>query len=848
MTSSIILSIILWLSLASLLGCGAVESGDSQVESQRQLDSSGASAYEAGLSLYGRLCTNCHGPVETSTKRSKENILVLSARIMGALTSEPAMSRISLSSDQVKFIATALVDSDENQEPDESLAHLKGIRQGLQHYENHCLSCHQNIDVTTIKGKSYSSIVAASQNIPAMNITKEIPLAHIKLITKALEASPEERDQANSLPPPPEKLSKGADSGGGGVELYDRQCAQCHNTLTVSTKQGKGVASISAAIAGIQAMKFLEYLTPEQIELIAGALKVDGPYRIAIQNAPYIKSQKLADFNYMAKKLSYMRGLKNDLVYHTVKDTYGGRCDNINLAWGSCDPESQGESKYFGQVNLGRFNPSNRSFSQSAQSAWNNWGNLFTRADIYNHATTKEKIIALHRVLIDYQLPTEEEVSRLETLYNEVSGDVESRLLHVARALTQSIRFTQTSPFTAPRDNLAIFAKCYQDLTLSYLLPDHPMVASVVDGSKDAITACLDILSTAMLNESGDTIEATRDAHAILRNFQSFHSSIFFEQTGRNIEIRDRQGVMSNIASHFSLSLFGNTPVTDIYTRPDQALLVKDDDGWIIGFKQGKKPEVLRNWALGGSFDEKSKLRNDGGGFLTELGYYNLYHATGSVELTTDGLIPNSDGGNNMKRRVGQGYFNDVLCRELPVVRSEDAELFVEGDADSQFRPNAECVRCHVSMDQLASGFRNISGKYFSSWRYYLTSHTPNQELRDYWPKDSDASFGDRPAWGRIYYRDYQGKIVDRTFTGLKELGEVSATLDDTYICHAKRYFHMFTGFDIDISDPGGKTFTEQEWNYRNEIIALGLKLKQTQSLRTLVEDILKSQPYKEAR
>lgn len=57
-----------------------------------------------------------------------------------------------------------------------------------------------------------------------------------------------------------------------GKTLYASHCAGCHGPMDSSTKAGRTVAQISAAIAGISRMNALDFLTPDQREAISAAL------------------------------------------------------------------------------------------------------------------------------------------------------------------------------------------------------------------------------------------------------------------------------------------------------------------------------------------------------------------------------------------------------------------------------------------------------------------------------------------------------------------------------------------------------------------------------------------------
>ena len=207
-----------------------------------------------------------------------------------------------------------------------------------------------------------------------------------------------------------------------------------------------------------------------------------------------------------------------------------------------------------------------------------------------------------------------------------------------------------------------------------------------------------------------------------------------------------------------------------------------------------------------------------------------------------------------MPRRYGRDFFRDVLCRELPVVRKEDAAPFISSISSISFRTTGDCVRCHVSMDRAAAGVRNLrfnnirgSGRTINT--PYLRDPTrPSDEGA--WPIWGDGTYDQKPPIGVLYYRDHAGQLVDRSFTSPAGLGRALQDLDDPYVCLAKRYYQYFTGFDVNISDLGDSDapdLSEGHRRHRLFVIGLGQRLKSHQNLTRLIEEILKSSQYRQS-
>lgn len=178
-----------------------------------------------------------------------------------------------------------------------------------------------------------------------------------------------------------------------------------------------------------------------------------------------------------------------------------------------------------------------------------------------------------------------------------------------------------------------------------------------------------------------------------------------------------------------------------------------------------------------------------------------------------------SDGGVFVHRRMSNIVFSDLLCLTLPTLRSEDVDAYMNKYKNSNlsFRQDRSCVRCHATLDPFAATARNI---------VFMISGT-NQFARDvgtllgtvhlfYYPKrmtvttsdqvvsDSDRLYFRRSPEGQLYFRDYQGELVNHQVTGLQEMGEALANLDDPYVCAAQRYYQFLTGVQIPVENRDG--------------------------------------------
>ncbi|MFZ4404155.1 MAG: hypothetical protein ACOYOK_08650 [Pseudobdellovibrionaceae bacterium] len=233
-----------------------------------------------------------------------------------------------------------------------------------------------------------------------------------------------------------------------------------------------------------------------------------------------------------------------------------------------------------------------------------------------------------------------------------------------------------------------------------------------------------------------------------------------------------------------------------------------------------------------------------------------------------------ADGVLQMPRRWTQNVFKNFFCRNLPVLRDSDGKNLIvntAGMTDAQiskvgpFRLASNCASCHGTMDQMASTLRNVTwhanqfsigstpGSTVRLVRYPLASSPvgTNSVWRDLPVSGSDTKFHLRAPMGRLYYRSYDGRLIDQSVNGAADLAQKISQTDDVYVCAAKQYFQQFTGIDVslhDIGDPANaslnKAMNDDDWAARDFVIALGIDLKSHQKMARTIKDILKSKYF----
>jgi hypothetical protein len=285
-------------------------------------------------------------------------------------------------------------------------------------------------------------------------------------------------------------------------------------------------------------------------------------------------------------------------------------------------------------------------------------------------------------------------------------------------------------------------------------------------------------------------------------------------------------------------------------------------------------PRVDRGLAEADFKDQSFRiLEHEGGGILGSKSHLLLNFGRPDFK-------PN-DGGLNLYRRWSKAIYSDLLCRELPVLRPNDvtAQAAVT-DITPSYRTSRSCMQCHEALDSMAGTRRNdvflmVSNRHGNQYRdasgarvnvpgtmppgchersdtacttYHMVRIPPTLASESDAPVDQDPDFFRRPPKGKLHFRSFSGALVNDSVTGPQELGDALAKTDDLYACAASRYFRFLTGIDVTLDDlgaPGARKLAEGERAARTQVIELGRRLKEHQSTRELVLDILRSPAFK---
>ncbi len=432
--------------------------------------------------------------------------------------------------------------------------------------------------------------------------------------------------------------------------------------------------------------------------------------------------------------------------------------------------------------------------------------------------------------------------------------------------------------------NLAIYNRCHAQLTGERPLLSDSLTQQVQAGTLDPIAACTTILNGALLNSSGG-LANVNDARAkkVLRTLHNVHGSWFARTDFQQVfSINSQQGAQdiydsSMPALYFTRALLAPTSdITSVLNTSDILKPVRTNSTTDRGLASNMPLSEYQVGSYGVSggipFAPKGELLGMQTVAPLSLAYNSQYYGSGTARVYANaggGVMGNyvyilqnaslperftADGGLRMPRRWARSVYHDLLCRDLPLIRAADSNPFVATGSSIAFRQSAACVRCHASMDRMASVIRNIVPKSFSigegvGGAYdFLDTVATSSTAESAWPTASDSNYHRRPTNGVLFFRNYQGALVDINVTDAQNLANQILAQDDFYICMAKRYYRYLTGVDADtgdIGDPDRAPLSTADMSHRTTVINLGMTLKTNRDVRLLIRNIMNLPSYK---
>jgi len=442
------------------------------------------------------------------------------------------------------------------------------------------------------------------------------------------------------------------------------------------------------------------------------------------------------------------------------------------------------------------------------------------------------------------------------------------------------------------------YNRCYAQFTRAAMPSNDARVPLIKAKTWTGVQACMDLLKKAQLNTSGriksnSNGDSDLEGMQILSTFQKFHMSWFsnhsWADSASNLNSYYRGTydlfysgepalLMTNalfntnvpystvVTSDNAYEAIRSNPSNNVYSRSvyskyeyfgtkserlEWSPAERIEVGNIIGIKPMNSDEVPYLYDVKAS-NAEYKLPS-GGGVLGSNPFFMLNQGRD--------ILAKTNGGAGTYRRWSKYVYKDVLCREIPVIRSADVTFLRQKLPTSAlpFRNGNSCLQCHFSIDGLAGAVRNKTvtrtGKDLQTaaltnvHSLVVHNYSPTEAPENFLEKsDEDLNFYKRPATANLVFRTFEGVFYNKQVTGVEEAGRALSELDDLYVCAASRYYRFLTGVNVEIRD-----FTDtmspvmdstDEIKYRDLVIKLGKNLKKHQSLNKMIEEIIASPLY----
>ena len=449
---------------------------------------------------------------------------------------------------------------------------------------------------------------------------------------------------------------------------------------------------------------------------------------------------------------------------------------------------------------------------------------------------------------------------------------------------------------------VALFHRCYLQLTSQQVKPSDSLLSKVTSGLLTAADACGQVLDSASLigSDKMTLVDPLNiQAQNVLATFNRLHYSWFYSKDfpviswpGHSDDLKNLYDASTPALYYTRALLAKGVKASDPVTSSDflQAIRTTMDPlvgpeskhkktdyifltpfnfaptGTLIGVQKAASKVLnfpanpipvpdnpgIQPYRPAGSIDIYSNL---GAGFLGTQIYLNL-----NLESISSYSVYKTDGALLMHRRWGKAVFHDTLCRELPVVRESDAVSFVDPKSTTAFRNSSTCVKCHASHDRISGVIRGLYVLYVgigdltpidfqNRGGNFASFHQEISPAEKEWPTKSDALYFQRPATGQLFFRNYNGELVDLPLSGISDLGQKLSETDDYFICLARRYYNYFLGIDVntgDLNDPvSGIILGANAKIHRDKVIELGKKLRTTENLNLMIKEIFKLPNYR---
>ncbi|WP_417335015.1 hypothetical protein [Halobacteriovorax marinus] len=438
--------------------------------------------------------------------------------------------------------------------------------------------------------------------------------------------------------------------------------------------------------------------------------------------------------------------------------------------------------------------------------------------------------------------------------------------------------------------NIEVYQKCHKQFTNSRVKKNSEVIKLISKKELSAPKACIELIKRASLDENYQLKIVNKETKAILKNIQTLHNS-WFKLHNLNRETQDHSVTnvidSNQMAYHYTASLLANNyQYSNIFTTTDTFWAVREgnennlfsNDKDISGERSRIDGSAKRKWQVGGVEDNpddygaryfwKPKLvefgeliglrkikehlyferlregRKLNKSSLTQNLFPGVFGSSAYLILNLGHDNQTTDGGNKLHRRFANNLFSDFLCRNLPALESEDIQVIKKSKIS--FRKSTNCMSCHQTMDQLALLSTNLepfnAGEVHTNaftFRSIYQHPTPLQAEHRY--VDSDKDFYKKKHLAKLYFRDFQGNLINRDILAPKDLGLILKELDDPYLCTSARYFQFLTGISVNMNQ-----FNQLTGNLKikKTLMRLTSILKSEQKPMRVLEEIISSEFY----
>ena len=311
-------------------------------------------------------------------------------------------------------------------------------------------------------------------------------------------------------------------------------------------------------------------------------------------------------------------------------------------------------------------------------------------------------------------------------------------------------------------DELSLYKRCYEKFTNSPLPLNSIVISKIKKKKLKARDACLNLLRSATLQESGKLKNPTQTGKKILNQFVNLN---YHWLTHKRFRSFGKKCFKKGTEKFFSPDTPSKTLVRS---------LLQENLGLPYAFQNGphipSEGQWIQSW-----YGQKEKFlsnRSFGGGILGSPEYLLL---TGQGELDFK-----SDQKFRMPRKFAWAFFKDFLCQDFPSLPEIHPISYWDKSSPLPFVSQKSCAHCHASMDPLAKLIDHI--QYTSESNNCFNNERPSGIFVQI-PKFNQT---------KLNYKNYKHKVFSLPISSLSDLGKTLSKQEQVFYCFGKRYYQWF--------------------------------------------------------